>query len=156
MIYERRHTRLVDDFGGIAKVMPIFAVFLTIVALSSIGVPGTNGFVGEFLVLIGSFPTQPFYAVIAATIVIFAAAYMLWAVQRIIYNPLVKPENQALKGMDLNWREIGLMIPLLVAIIWIGVYPKSILQKTEMAADRLVRGVLTAPVVEAPAIGEGN
>jgi NADH-quinone oxidoreductase subunit M len=157
MIYERRHTRLVDDFGGIAKVMPIFAVFLTIVALSSIGVPGTNGFVGEFLVLVGSFPTQPFYAVIAATSVIFAAAYMLWAVQRIIYNPLVKPENQALKGMDLNWREIGLMIPLLVAIIWIGVYPKSILQKTEMAADRLVRTVMTAPVMDAPAeLGEGN
>jgi len=157
MIYERRHTRLVDDFGGIAKVMPIFAVFLTIVALSSIGVPGTNGFVGEFLVLVGSFPTQPFYAVIAATSVIFAAAYMLWAVQRIIYNPLVKPENQALKGMDLNWREIGLMIPLLIAIVWIGVYPKSILQKTEMAADRLVRTVMTAPVADAPAeLGEGN
>ncbi len=157
MIYERRHTRLVDDFGGIAKVMPIFSVFLTIVALSSIGVPGTNGFVGEFLVLIGSFPTQPFYAVIAATSVIFAAAYMLWAVQRIIYNPLVKPENLALKGMDLNWREIGLMIPLLIAIIWIGVYPKAILQKTEMAADRLVRTVMTAPVSTAPAsLGEGN
>jgi NADH-quinone oxidoreductase subunit M len=82
---------------------------------------------------------------------------MLWAVQRIIYNPLVKPENQALKGMDLNWREIGLMIPLLIAIVWIGVYPKSILQKTEMAADRLVRTVMTAPVADAPAeLGEGN
>jgi len=139
MIYERRHTRLVDDFGGIAKVMPVFAVFLTIVALSSIGVPGTNGFIGEFLVLIGSFKTMPFHSVIAATSVIFAAAYLLWAVQRIIYNPLVKPENQALKGMDLNWREIGLLTPLVIGILWIGVYPKPILQKTEAAATRLVR-----------------
>ncbi|MBX3175633.1 MAG: NADH-quinone oxidoreductase subunit M [Gemmatimonadaceae bacterium] len=141
MIYERRHTRLVDDFGGIAKVMPVFAVFLTIVALSSIGVPGTNGFVGEFLVLIGSFPTQPYYAFIAATSVIIAAAYLLWAVQRIIYNPLVKPENEKLRGMDLNWREIGLLVPLVAAILWIGVYPKPMLNKTEAAAGRLVRMV---------------
>jgi NADH-quinone oxidoreductase subunit M len=150
MIYERRHTRLVDDFGGIAKVMPVFAVFLTIVALSSIGVPGTNGFVGEFLVLVGSFPTQPYYAVIAATSVIFAAAYMLWAVQRIIYNPLVKPENEKLRGMDLNWREIGLLTPLVIAILWIGIYPKPILQKTEAASDRLVR------MVESARSGEGR
>jgi NADH-quinone oxidoreductase subunit M len=141
MIYERRHTRLIADFGGIAKVMPVFAVMLTIVALSSIGVPGTNGFVGEFLVLVGSFPTQPFYTVIAATSVIFAAAYLLWAVQRIIYNPLVTPENKALAGKDLNWREIGLLVPLIAGILWIGVYPKPVLAKTEYAADRLVREV---------------
>ncbi len=141
MIYERRHTRLLDDFGGIAKVMPVFAVMLTIVSLSSIGVPGTNGFVGEFLVLLGSFRTQPFHAVIAATSVIFAAAYLLWAVQRIIYNPLVKPENAALKGMDLNWREIGLLVPLIAGILWIGVYPKPVLAKTEAAATKLVRQV---------------
>ncbi|MBX3133038.1 MAG: NADH-quinone oxidoreductase subunit M [Gemmatimonadaceae bacterium] len=146
MIYERRHTRLVDDFGGIAKVMPMFAVFLTIVALSSIGVPGTNGFVGEFLVLIGSYKTMPFHAVIAATSVIFAAAYLLWAVQRIIYNPLVKPANQALAGMDLNRREIGLLVPLVIGILWIGVYPKPLLQKTETAATALVRMLDAVPV----------
>ena len=150
MIYERRHTRQIEDFGGIAKVMPIFAVFLTIVALSSIGVPGTNGFVGEFLVLVGSFPTQPWYAFVAATSVIFAAAYLLWAVQRIIYNPLVKPENEALKGQDLNWREIGLMLPLLLAIVWMGVYPKPILNKTEAAADRTVRAVEAARLGSRP------
>ncbi|MBX7118234.1 MAG: NADH-quinone oxidoreductase subunit M [Gemmatimonadaceae bacterium] len=144
MIYERRHTRQLEDFGGIAKVMPIFATCLTIVALSSIGVPGTNGFVGEFLVLLGSFPTQPWFSFVAATSVIFAAAYLLWAVQRIIYNPLVKPENQALKGHDLNWREIGLLVPLLLAIVWMGVYPKPVLTRTEAAADRLVRGVEAA------------
>ena len=139
MIYERRHTRMIEDFGGIAKVMPVFAFFLTIVAFSSIGVPGTNGFVGEFLVLVGSFPTQPYYTLIAATSVIFAAAYLLWAVQRIIYNPLVKSENQALKGMDLNWREIGLLIPLVIGIFWIGIYPKPVLNKTEAVAERMVR-----------------
>ncbi|MBP7551035.1 MAG: NADH-quinone oxidoreductase subunit M, partial [Gemmatimonadaceae bacterium] len=156
MIYERRHTRQIEDFGGIAKVMPIFALCLTVVALSSIGVPGTNGFVGEFLVLLGSFPTQPWYSVVAATSVIFAAAYMLWAVQRIIYNPLVKPENEALKGHDLNWREIGLLTPLLIAIVWLGVYPKPVLHKTEAAADRLVRRVEATRLSTLPAPREGE
>ena len=141
MIYERRHTRLIEDYGGIAKVMPIFATLLTIVCLSSIGVPGTNGFIGEFLVLIGSYRTEPIFAVIAATAVIFAAAYLLWALQRIIYNPLTKPENAAL--LDLNWREIGLLVPLIFAIVWLGVYPKPVLEKTQSAAARLVRQVET-------------
>ena len=136
MIYERRHTRMIEDYGGIAKVVPIFATILTIVSLSSIGVPGTNGFIGEFLVLVGSYKTQPVAAVISATAVIFAAAYLLWALQRIIYNKLTKPENETIK--DLNWREIGLLVPLLIAIVWMGVYPKPVLEKTEAAARRLV------------------
>ena len=139
MMYERRHSRLIEDYGGIAKVMPVFAVMLTIVSLSSIGVPGTNGFVGEFLVLVGSFRTQPVYAMIAATAVIISAAYLLWALQRIIYNPLSKPENRTLP--DLNWREIGLLVPLIFAIFWIGVYPAPILAKTQTAAARLVERV---------------
>jgi NADH-quinone oxidoreductase subunit M len=139
MMYERRHSRLIDDYGGIAKVMPVFAAILTLVALSSIGVPGTNGFVGEFLVLIGSFRTEPIFAMIAATAVIFAAAYLLWAVQRIIYNPLTKPENKVLP--DLNWREIGLLVPLIFAIIWMGVYPAPVLDRTRDAAARLVHRV---------------
>ena len=144
MIYERRHSRLIEDFGGLAKVMPVFSTILTIVALSSIGVPGTNGFIGEFLVLVGSFRTQPIFTVIAATAVIFAAAYLLWALQRIIYNPLVKPENAKLP--DLNWREIGLLSPLLFAIVWLGVYPAPVLRRTEAAATRLVRQVESAAV----------
>jgi len=142
MMYERRHSRLIEDYGGLAKVMPIFAVILTIVTFSSIGVPGTNGFIGEFLVLIGSFRTQPVFALIAATAVIFAAAYLLWAIQRIIYNPLTKPENKALR--DLNWREIGLLVPLLFAIIWMGVYPAPVLDRTREAAARLVHQVQTS------------
>jgi NADH-quinone oxidoreductase subunit M len=142
MIYERRHSRLIEDYGGIAKVMPVFATILTIVSLSSIGVPGTNGFVGEFLVLIGSFRTQPMFALIAATAVIFAAAYLLWALQRIIYNPLTKPENKILP--DLNWREVGLLLPLLFAIVWLGVYPGPVLDKTRDAAARFVHRVETS------------
>ena len=150
MIYERRHSRLIEDFGGIAKVMPVFSTILTIVALSSIGVPGTNGFIGEFLVLVGSYRTQPIFAVVAATAVIFAAAYLLWALQRIIYNPLVKPENKGLP--DLNWREIGLLIPLLVAIVWLGVYPAPVLRRTEAAATRLVRQVESASLMRPVAL----
>ena len=142
MMYERRHSRLIDDYGGIAKVMPVFAVILTIVSYSAIGLPGTNGFVGEFLVLIGSFRTQPVFALIATTVVVFAAAYLLWAIQRIIYNPLTKPENKVLP--DLNWREIGLLVPLLFAIIWMGVYPAPVLDRTREAAARLVHQVQTS------------
>ena len=85
--------RMIDAYGGIAKTVPLFAALLTLVSLSSIGVPGTNGFVGEFLVLLGAYRTQPVVAIISATAVIFAAAYLLWAIQRILFNPLSKPEN---------------------------------------------------------------
>ena len=105
MIYERRHTRLIDAYGGIARVVPMFAALLTFVTLSSIGLPGTNGFVGEFLVLLGSFRTYPILAVIATTGVIIAAAYLLWAIQRILFNPLDKPENEHMP--DLNRRELA-------------------------------------------------
>ena len=139
MIYERRHTRMIEAYGGIARTVPLFAALLTIVSLSSIGVPGTNGFVGEFLVLVGSFKTQPVLAVIAATAVIFAAAYLLWAIQRILFNPLDKPENARIP--DLNRRELALMAPLIAAIIWLGVYPQPVLERMEGAAQRFVSQV---------------
>jgi NADH-quinone oxidoreductase subunit M len=139
MIYERKHSRLIADYGGIAKVVPMFAAALTIVALSSIGLPGTNGFVGEFLVLVGSFKTFPILTTVSAIGVILAAAYLLWAIQRILYNPLDKPANQQLT--DLNWREIGLLTPLLIVIIWMGVYPKPVLDRMEASVDRLVERV---------------
>src|SRR5213075_924075 len=119
MIYERRHSRLIDAYGGIARVVPMFAAILTFVSLSSIGLPGTNGFIGEFLVLIGSFKTVPIYTVIATTAVILAAAYLLWAIQRILFNPIDKPENEHIP--DLNLRELLLMTPLVAGIIWLGV-----------------------------------
>ncbi|MGE5733441.1 MAG: complex I subunit 4 family protein, partial [Gemmatimonas sp.] len=139
MIYERRHTRLIESYGGIARVVPMFAVVLTIVTFSSIGVPGTNGFVGEFLVLIGSYRTQPILSLIATTAVIISAAYLLWAIQRILFNPLDKPENEHVP--DLNRRELAIMVPLVAAIIWLGVYPAPVLRRMEGAAAKFVSTV---------------
>jgi NADH-quinone oxidoreductase subunit M len=139
MIYERRHTRMIEDYGGIAKVMPMFAAILVLVTFSSIGVPGTNGFIGEFLVLIGAFRTYPVLTFIATTAVIFAAAYLLWAIQRILFNPLDKPVNEHVP--DLNRRELLLLAPLIAAIIWLGVYPKPVLDRMQPAAERFVEQV---------------
>jgi len=139
MLYERRHSRLVDAFGGIAKVVPLLAAALTIVSLSSIGLPATNGFVGEFLVLLGAFRTYPRAAIVATTGVIVAAMYLLPALQRVIYNPLDKPENQQLA--DLTPREIAVLVPLLACIVWIGVYPAPILRRMEPAARQFVQSV---------------
>jgi NADH-quinone oxidoreductase subunit M len=136
MIYERRHTRLIDSYGGIARVVPMFAAILTIVTFSSIGVPGTNGFIGEFLVLIGSFRTEPILAVIATTAVIISAAYLLWAIQRILFNSLDKPENEHIP--DLNRRELAILLPLVACIVWLGVYPAPVLRRMEGAATRFV------------------
>src|SRR5687768_13340601 len=141
MMYERTHTRLIAAYGGIARVAPLFATLLTIVSLSSIGVPGTNGFVGEFLVLLGSFRTHPILAVVSATAVIFAAAYLLWAIQRILFNALDKPENRHIP--DLNGRELALMVPLIAGIIWLGVHPQPVLDRMEGAATRFVQHVET-------------
>ncbi|MDB4905678.1 MAG: proton-translocating NADH-quinone oxidoreductase, chain [Gemmatimonadetes bacterium] len=136
MIYERRHTRLIEAYGGLARVMPLFAVMLTLTAFSSIGVPGTNGFIGEFLVLIGSFRTYPVLALIATTSVIIAAAYLLWAVQRIIFNPLDKAENEHVP--DLNRRELLILAPLMACIIWLGVYPAPVLRRMQVSAEQFV------------------
>ena len=150
MIYERRHSRLIDAYGGIARVVPMFAAILTFVSLSSIGLPGTNGFIGEFLVLIGSFKTVPIYTVIATTAVIFAAAYLLWAIQRILFNPLDKPENEHVA--DLNRRELLTMVPLVAAIIWLGVYPAPVLRRMQLSAERfvnVVQGRVSTPIASA-------
>jgi NADH-quinone oxidoreductase subunit M len=142
MIYERRHSRLIEDYGGIARVVPLFSLILTVVALSSIGLPGLNGFVGEFLVLLGSFGTYPWATGIATTGVIFAAAYLLWALQRMIFNQLDKPENERL--IDLTPRELAVLIPLLVGIVWLGLYPGPVLRRMEPASRRFVDAVQPA------------
>jgi NADH-quinone oxidoreductase subunit M len=139
MLYERRHTRLFDSYGGIARVVPLFAAILTFVSLSSIGLPGTNGFIGEFLVLIGSYRTFPVLAIIAATGVIFAAAYLLWGIQRVLFNSLDKAENTHIP--DLNKRELALLVPLLVVIVWLGVYPAPVLRRMEPTAQVLINRV---------------
>ncbi|MCL7960092.1 MAG: NADH-quinone oxidoreductase subunit M [marine benthic group bacterium] len=139
MLYERRHTRQIEDFGGIAKVMPFYAFAFVVVALSSIGLPGTNGFVGEFLILIGTFRTHPIAAVIAATGVVFAAAYMLPMVQRILYGPVDEVENQELE--DINLRERVVLLPALAMIVLIGVYPGPFLEKTSASVNALLEQI---------------
>ncbi len=139
MLYERRHSRAIADFGGIARVVPAFAAVLTVVALSSIGLPGTNGFIGEFLVLLGSFPEYPWATAAATTGVIFAAAYLLWALQRIIYNKLDDPENERMP--DLSRRELAVLAPLLALILWVGLYPAPFLSRIEASANALIEQV---------------
>ena len=141
MIYERRHTRLIEDYGGIARVVPVFSLILTVVALSSIGLPGLNGFPGEFLVLLGSFTAFPWATGIATTGVIFAAAYLLWALQRMIFNRLDDRENEHLT--DLTPRELVVMLPLVVGIVWLGLYPAPVLRRTESATRHYLEA--TAP-----------
>ena len=136
MLYERRHTREISAYGGIARVMPLFSAAFVLVALASVGLPGLNGFIGEFLVLLGSFARYPWATAVATTGVIFAAAYLLWALQRMLFERLDRPENAAL--VDLTPREVLVLLPLLLGIIWMGVYPKPVLEKMEPAARRYV------------------
>jgi NADH-quinone oxidoreductase subunit M len=131
MLYERRHTRQIADFGGIAKPMPVYAALFVIVAMSSIGLPALNGFVGELLILLGAFRASPGFAAPAAFGVVLAAAYLLWAVRRIFFGPVERPENRSL--IDLDLREKLVMVALLVPIFWLGVYPETALVKIRPA-----------------------
>ena len=131
MLYERRHSREIASFGGLARVVPVFSLILTVTALASIGLPGLVGFVGEFLVLLGSYRAFPMATIIATTGVIFAAAYLLWALQRIIFNPLEHEENKGLT--DLTPRELAVLLPLVAGMVWLGLYPRPVLDRMEPA-----------------------
>ncbi|MGQ0563175.1 MAG: complex I subunit 4 family protein [Gemmatimonadota bacterium] len=139
MLYERRHTRAIADFGGLAAVAPLFAAVFIVTALATIGLPGTSGFIGEFLALVGAFQTHPWVATIAATGVIFAAYYMLPMVQRIWFNQLDKQENAGMP--DLSRREIVVLAPLVAFMIVMGVYPKPFLEKSEVTVMELLETV---------------
>jgi len=151
VIYERRHTRMISDFGGIAKPMRWYALCFLIATLASIGLPGTNGFVGEFLVLIGTFNSDALpvifgsqaagmvLAAVAGLGVILGAVYMLWMVQRVFFGPLKKPENEKLK--DLTLREAVVLIPLILAIFLIGLFPNLFLSKVERSINAFVQDV---------------
>ncbi|NOQ51692.1 MAG: NADH-quinone oxidoreductase subunit M [Desulfuromonadaceae bacterium] len=136
-IYERRHTRMISEFGGLAHKMPVFATIFLIITFSSVGLPGTNGFVGEFLALAGAFESNlRWFAVIATSGVIFAAVYMLWMYQRVMLGKVTNPANENLK--DLSLREIAVMVPLLLFVFWIGVYPNTFLDKMNPAIEQLL------------------
>jgi NADH-quinone oxidoreductase subunit M len=148
MLYERRHTRTIAEFGGLAAVMPVFGTIFMITALASIGLPGTSGFIGEFLALLGTFQTHPIVALVASTGVIFAAYYMLPMVQRIWFNAPDKEENRNLQ--DLTGRELTVLLPLVAVMIWMGVYPKPFLDRTEASVEELIE---TVERNRAPAMG---
>ena len=145
-IYERRHTRLITEFGGLATKMPIFATIFMIITFSSVGLPGTNGFVGEFLALMGAFEGGlRWYAVFATTGVILAAVYMLWMYQRVMFGKVTNPENEKLK--DLSLREIVIMLPLLVFVFWIGVYPNTFFSKMNPAMEKVLEQMGHQPAI---------
>ncbi|MBK9528452.1 MAG: NADH-quinone oxidoreductase subunit M [Acidobacteria bacterium] len=150
-IYERRHTRQIKDFGGLANVMPIYATVFIFTVLSSVGLPFLNGFVGEFLIMVGMFQSQVLSVtstvnwnyvatMIAGTGVIFAAVYLLWMVQRVFFGKVTSEKNRSLA--DLNWREIGLLAPLLFLMIYMGVFPKPFLARTASVVKGLQERVM--------------
>lgn len=136
MLYRRRHTRLIDDFGGIAKVMPVFSVFFVITVFSSIGLPGLNGFVGEFAILSGSFQSHVISTIIATIGVVLSAVYMLPMVQKVIFGKIRIEANKILT--DLNIREWFVLVPMIFLVFLLGIYPKPILKIIEPSTKSLL------------------
>ncbi len=136
MLYERRHVRELDAFGGLASVMPVFAVFFAIATLSSVGLPGLNGFVGEFLILLGAFKSLPGATVVATSGVILSAVYMLWAMRRVFFGPLTNDANKVL--LDLGLREKLVATALVIPMIWIGVHPSTFTNPMDRAVTELL------------------
>jgi NADH-quinone oxidoreductase subunit M len=153
LIYERRHTREIREFGGLSNVMPIYATLFMIVMLSSIGLPLLNGFIGEFTILQGAFEVNWRWAAWAVGGIVLGAAYMLWLYQRTMFGAIDNPKNQELK--DLNWREVMTLVPLVVWAFWIGLYPKpffSVLEKPVQAiVERVNPDFFKAPSAQAAA-----
>ncbi|MCX6147568.1 MAG: NADH-quinone oxidoreductase subunit M [Candidatus Kapabacteria bacterium] len=154
VLYERRHTREISEYGGIAKVMPIFTVFFAIAMFASVGLPGLNGFVGEYLTLIGAFMSPVLhsfaYSIFAASGVIFAAVYLLWMFQRVMYGTNDNVANHNLK--DLTKNEYFMLIPLVIFIVWIGVYPKTFMSFSENSSRALVNKVMKAEIYKMPTL----
>jgi NADH-quinone oxidoreductase subunit M len=143
IIYERTHTREIADYGGIAKLVPVFSFALMFASLSSVGLPGLNGFVGEFLILLGSFQSPIlnswWYTIFAASGVIFAAVYLLWMYQRVIFGEVKNPKLDGLK--DMNTREIFVLTPIFIFIVWIGIYPNTFLKISDRSSAKVVKQI---------------
>lgn len=151
MLYERRRTRQIDELAGIQSAAPVYAGVFTLIMLSSVGVPGLNGFVGEFLILIGSFETRRWWTVIAATGVILAALYLLWAYQRVFHGPPAAADRQT---ADLRRGELATLAPFVIAAVALGVYPKPLLNATEPAADTLLEHLVEHSDFKLPEPGD--
>ncbi len=139
MLYERRHTRLIADYGGIMKVMPVFASIFLLVAFSSMGVPGLNGFIGELLILIGAFKANIWFASVATLGLVFGAVYLLWMYKRVMYGEITHKENKLLK--DMTRREYAYLLPIVFFIVWIGLFPKPFLDKMTTSVEHLLQKV---------------
>jgi NADH-quinone oxidoreductase subunit M len=143
VIYERTHTREISDYGGIAKIVPVFSFALMFASLSSVGLPGLNGFVGEFLILIGSFKSPIldnwWYTVFASSGVIFAAVYLLWMYQRVVFGEVTNPKLNGIA--DMNKREMIVLLPIFVFIVWIGIYPSTFLNVSKESAKKVIEQV---------------
>ncbi len=157
IVYERRHTRLISEYGGIARSMPWFAAAFVLVTLSSIGLPGTNGFVGEFLILsgtwLGRLQRAPLFAAVGATGVILGAVYMLWVVERVFYGQIRNPENRHLA--DVSLREVFVLLPMVVLVIAMGLVPQPFLEKAKPSVDRLVERLQAADARLRPGLPPG-
>jgi len=149
VIYERTHTRLIADYGGIAARVPVYATFLLIITLSSIGLPGTNGFIGEFTILLGAFLHAKPYAVIASLGIILGAGYMLWLYQRVAFGKITNPHNEHLA--DMNLREVAAALPLVVLVFIVGLYPNAAFGVMHVSVSNLIQHV-TAKAQSAPAV----
>jgi NADH-quinone oxidoreductase subunit M len=136
MLYERRHTRLMSEFGGLARTVPLLAVVFMITMLSSAGLPGLNGFIGELLILLAAFSASPLYAAFAATGVILGAVYLFHLYQKVMFGPVTKPENHTLP--DLSLREAIIMIPIIALMVIMGLFPNPILRRTEPSMQKLL------------------
>jgi NADH-quinone oxidoreductase subunit M len=136
VVYDRMHSRRIDSYGGLVHRMPRYALVFMIFALASVGLPGTGGFIGELLVLVGVFQVNTWVATLAATGVVLGAAYMLWLYRRVIFGPLTKEE---LKGiLDLSPREIVIFAPLVVIVFWMGIYPNAFLDVMHASVANLI------------------
>ncbi len=136
IVYERRHTREIAEYGGLSKVMPVYAAIFLVMTMSSIGLPTLNGFIGEVLILQGIFVVSKFWAFVAASGIVLGAAYMLWLYQRTMFGNVTNPKNEGLP--DLSMREIWTFVPLLVLAVWIGLYPKPFLDRLETSVDNVM------------------
>ena len=139
IVYERRHTRLIAEYGGLSKVMPVYAAVFLVMTMSSIGLPTLNGFIGEILILQGVFVVQKTWAFFAASGIVLGAAYMLWLYQRTMFGTVTNPKNEKLP--DLSLREFATFVPLLILAVWIGLYPKPFLDRLETSVDRVMMRV---------------
>jgi len=143
VIYERRHSRLITEYGGLSQVMPVYATVFLIMTLSSIGMPGLNGFIGELFILQGTFaaPGLWMYAAVAVLGIVLGAAYMLWLYQRVMFGKLENPLNQNLP--DLNFRELATFVPLIILAFWIGIYPSYFTRFLDQPVNAIVERVRT-------------